>query len=260
MSFSETGALASQRRDGTGMLFASGEVMVFGGRDANGTLATTEVFDPNAGAWGPGPSMLVDRFEETVVATPYGILVAGGTQETGRQTQTPSLNTVQQDEWYDGNQGGFTAVNSLNVERRAACGSLLGNGGVIVAGGLDAGGYTLGSIEVFDPQGGFFAPAGSLAVARSRAVSRRIDDDVLVVGGVTVDQSGGLQTVDSVETVNATGSIGWFPVVYGGRLSHTVTHLYDGRILIVGGFASPSNDISGMDGYAVGSAEFFTRP
>jgi hypothetical protein len=258
-SFSETGTLAAPRRDGTAVLFASGEVLIFGGRDMNGTIGGSEVYDPVSGGWSPGPGMQYDRYDETVVVTGSGILVCGGANEAGRQTASPSINDVTTDEWYDPSQGLFETTNSLNQARRSACGSLLGNGNAIIAGGVDGNGQTLASLEVFDVQSGLFTFTGSLSVARQRAVSRRLDDDVLVVGGVNY-QNGSPSTVDSVETINASGSVGWFSVVYGGRLSHTVTHLADGRFLILGGFATPSNDISGMDGYAVGSAEFFTRP
>jgi hypothetical protein len=44
------------------------------------------------------------------------------------------------------------------------------------------------------------------------------------------------------------------------RLSHTLTHLADGRILILGGFRSPTSDIRGLDGYSNFTGEVYSRP
>jgi hypothetical protein len=64
---------------------------------------------------------------------------------------------------------------------------LLTNGKVLVAGGRGAS-TQLQSAELYDPDGGFFSPTGSLAVPRENAVAvRLVDGRVLVAGGYNAD-------------------------------------------------------------------------
>ncbi|HZV02739.1 MAG TPA: kelch repeat-containing protein, partial [Planctomycetota bacterium] len=248
-AFTETGALNTARRDGQAVLFTNGMVMVYGGRDANGnSLATSEIWDPSSGTWSQGPQMVQDRYEFVSVVFSGGLLVCGGTS-TG-------IGTVTQDELY---VSGFGPTGSLNQPRTGACGSMLGSGDVLVAGGNDDTGVPLDSIEVYSASTNTFSYAGSLQSARYRAVSKRIWDDVVVIGGESVDSGGNVTTVDTVETVNAAGSIATFPL-NTSRMSHTATHLADGRVLIVGGFSAPTTDVYGMDGYSNYTAEVYVRP
>jgi hypothetical protein len=100
---------------------------------------------------------------------------------------------------------------------------------------------------------------GDLQTARAHPCSKRIWDDVVVIGGMSYDVNGNETAIQTVETVNAQGVIATFGL-NTPRMSHTSTHLNDGHNLIVGGFAYPSSDPLGLDGTANDSTEFYIRP
>jgi hypothetical protein len=258
-AFTETGALATARRDHDAVLLATGQVMVFGGRDVNGTVASSELYDPVAGTWSAGPSMQVGRYDAAVIPYTGGVFVAGGATQTGRTTANPVLNNVTSDESFDPSVPAFSLAGSLNTERREPAGVLMDTNDLLVFGGADGNNASLTSIEMYDPGLGLWTPVGDLAAARQRCVSGRIDGDALAIGGMTTDAAGNVTTVDTVETLNESGAVASFKLQLS-RLSHTVTSLNDGRVLILGGFRNPSTDIRGLDGTSNQTGEYYVRP
>lgn len=78
---------------------------------------------------------------------------------------------------------GFSYTGSMSVARSAHTATLLLDGKVLVAGGVN-GATTLASAEIFDPATGTFAATGSMNVARQQhAAVLLADGTVLVVGG-----------------------------------------------------------------------------
>src|SRR5207247_7243455 len=59
----------------------------------------------------------------------------------------------------------WTATGSLSTAREFLAATLLANGKVLVAGGLNTSGY-LASAELYDPASGTWSATGSLATAR----------------------------------------------------------------------------------------------
>ncbi len=111
---------------------------MFGGRDLNGTVASSEIWDPSTGQWSGGPDMVTGRYEAATALCPSGLLVLGGMVEVNRQT-TPSLGLAS-DEMLDASVGSFvTAPSNLSQERTAATATTVGDASdVIVIGGSDA--------------------------------------------------------------------------------------------------------------------------
>src|SRR5437762_2574025 len=131
-----------------------------------------------------------------------------------------------------GQSGTWTATGSLGTAHASHTATLLPNGKVLVAGGVDYSG-TLGSAELYDRASGTWMATGSLGNARAGHTATLLPNRmVLVAGGV--DSSG--HSAASAElydpasgTWTATGSLGT------ARSSHTATLLPNGKVLVVGG-------------------------
>src|SRR5207302_753931 len=120
-----------------GVPLDDGRVFIFGGRDANGSLSSSEVYDPSTGQWSQGPDLVNGRYDASSLVTPAGLMVMGGAAEQNRTTN-PEVGNVDFDELLDPNQGIFVAASSrLNNERSAAAGAVTDAGDTFVAGGTD---------------------------------------------------------------------------------------------------------------------------
>ncbi|HEX5052421.1 MAG TPA: kelch repeat-containing protein [Planctomycetota bacterium] len=89
-TFTATGTMATPRMGHTATLLADGRVFVTGGLAAltvtptqlsavHDATNTTEIYDPAAGTWSPGPNLLTPRAGHVAITRPNGkILLAGG--------------------------------------------------------------------------------------------------------------------------------------------------------------------------------------
>jgi len=105
-----------------------GGALAIGGsdeRDWRGRIATAERFDARRGKFVAVARLAVPRFKlaDAVVATPAGIVVAGG---------APSV------ELYEPRTGRFRTIERLTGERHFATATRLPTGNVLVAGGYDS--------------------------------------------------------------------------------------------------------------------------
>ena len=86
-------------------------------------------------------------------------------------------------EIYDPNTKSFWAVGEMAATRGGHAATLLADGGVLVAGGENAGG-PLNSTELFDPATGRFRTVGSMTNARrGHSATVLADGRVLIAGG-----------------------------------------------------------------------------
>ena len=77
--FKATGSLNAARYGHTATLLATGQVLVVGGTDDNGYLATAEVFDPSTGKWSPTGDLHDGRGFHTAALLGDGtVVVVGG--------------------------------------------------------------------------------------------------------------------------------------------------------------------------------------
>ena len=156
-TWTATGSLATARDDHTATLLPNGKVLVAGGYDGSGTLASAELYDPASGTWTATGSLATARYRHTATLLPNGkVLVAGGSDNSGALASA---------ELYDPASGTWTATGSLATARDCHTATLLPNGKVLVAGGFDGSG-SLASAELYDPASGTWTATGSLATAR----------------------------------------------------------------------------------------------
>ncbi len=143
------------------------------------TLAPAPAAAVAAGSWGYTGDMGASqaRYRGLAVTLPTGkVLVSGGGNST---------NNLASALLYDPALGTWAATGSMNSSRIVHTATLLQNGTVLAAGGVDDDYDMQASAELYSPAAGTWAPTGSLNQARYYHAAALLDDGrVLVAGGI----------------------------------------------------------------------------
>lgn len=188
-------SMTSPRVFGTALPRADRRWMVAGGGGgallAQTGVATTDVYDPVADTFTPGPVLTTPRSMHTATLLPNGRwLLAGGVNASN--DPQPSC------EVYDPTTDTFAAVASMGTPRMGHTATLLNNGKVLVTGGLQA--LTVvptqlsaihditNTAEVYDPVADTWTAVPNLSTPRAGHVAiLRPDGKVLLAGGLSWD-------------------------------------------------------------------------
>jgi hypothetical protein len=190
--WSSTASMATGRLIFAAARLPSGKVIVTGGwaaTDASAAVyATTEIYDPLAVTWTPGPPMSTPRSGHEAVALPSGkVLVIGGFPSGGG-----GVNALASAELYDPVTNSWAATAPMGAARAYHGATLLFDGRVLVVGGIrNRGDFSsvLSSAEVYSPATGTWSNAGVMAVPRTRmSVTSLPDGRALVAGGRTLGE------------------------------------------------------------------------
>ncbi len=232
-SFAYTGSLNIPRGFHSATLLPNGKVIVVGGYNGSGCLASSELFDPSTRTWMmTGALTVTNRLRHTATLLPSGVvLVVGGWS---------GWNTLASSELYDPTTGVWTQTGSLGTGRCDHTATLLPNGRVLVTGGRvgAVGNSVTSSAELYDPAAGRWTTTGSMSANRwLHSATLLPSGKVLVAGGAdasVVEQS-------SAELYDPESGT-WIPT--GGmttnRADHSATLLANGLVLVAGGSPTPN--------------------
>ncbi len=139
--------------------------------------------------------------------------------------------------------GTLRLTGTLNVARHSHSATLLTDGRVLVAGGVEQDKGPLDSSEIYDPKTGQFTLAGRLTIKRGGHTATRLTDGrVLLVGG------GNWRGLASAETYDpATGTFRAVGNMSVPRVGHRATLLPDGKVLITGGQQNDQNKLASAE-------------
>jgi hypothetical protein len=146
-------------------------------------------------------------------------------------------NTQVTSELYDPATGVWSAGPPVGLVGRAFFAAvLLRDGRVLVTGGRGPSGQ-LSSCYLYDPDGGTWSPAASLAVGRDSHTATLLPDGRVLVAGGQNPLNNPINSAEIYDPVNNT----WAPTgsLNVAHRAHSATQLDDGRVLVAGGVTIP---------------------
>lgn len=217
-TFADAGRLTTRRFAHRAVVLPDGRVVVLGGISTRGTdggsLASTEIFNPSNGTWGPLTPMSVTRNQLAASLLPNGTVIAIG--GVGLNS-TEVLN------------GAAWEPPQLMPQGRRTTGvpTLLPTGELLLSSG-DNNGTPIAVTELYSIDGGAWTTNGATlaAIHADFAAPLLPSGEVLIAGGAAA-----AEIFDP-----ATGTVRSVGTPPGGtRVGSTATLLHDGRVLLAGG-------------------------
>lgn len=256
-------------------------------------LSSGELLDPDGRRFFAGPALGIARAQHVTLTLPSGVLVVGGRSSVAgamdevellsdgtflrldplAQPRRAATAVLLDDgglvlggldaaglpvdaaaERFDAGAGRFLAEARPARPRAFASASVLGDGRVLIAGGLTTPACPMGcalpataSIEAFDPQAHEFREIGTLAVPRwGHTATTLPDGTVLVVGGLGGNEFGG--PVPQVERIDpSTGTAHLQYTLTEPRAFHTTTLLGTGFVYVAGGIGAEGGALSSVE-------------
>jgi hypothetical protein len=244
-TWSFTDSMTDPRRGHRASVLGDGRVLVSGGRFFNGNfyeyLSSAEIYNPETESWTITGSMSITRHYHTSTLLQDGrVLVAGGYYRDFNGNFY-HLNSA---EIYDPQTGQWSLTGSMAATRGGHTATLLEDGRVMVAGGVNS--AYLASAEIFDPQTGTWSTTGSSNVARAGHTATMLPDGLVLVAS---GSSGGTTTfTTSAELYDpASGTWSLTGSLNQGREWHTATLLPVGLVLVAGGHSLSSAEIYNLE-------------
>jgi len=250
-SWTASGHLNIARSNASAVLLPNGQVLVAGGCISNclgATTASAELYSSASGSWASTGTMKQARAYFGMVLLPNGqVLVAGGC--TGLNSNGCSGVTAAA-EIYNPSTGKFSSTGAMKVARGSFTLTLLANGQILAAGGINGANNPLGSAELYNPRNGKWTLTGNLNVARDEHTANLLSNGkVLVAGG---EDPSGVTTVKTELYNPSTGKWRFTGNLNVSRLEHTATMLMNGNVLIAGG-----NNVTANNTTVLSSAELY---
>ncbi|MEZ6194273.1 MAG: hypothetical protein R3F20_00885 [Planctomycetota bacterium] len=260
-TLSATGGMTQARAGHVATLLGNGKVLVTGGLPSfvggttmlaailNGALNTGEIYDPATGTWSAVPgTMASKRFGHSQVLLNDGrVMITGGINGgftlfgQDLPTYTPTCN------FYNPVTNAFQSAPSFATARAGHATSVLGNGDVLLTGGIVSGLLSIptatSSCQRFNGSVWSSAPALPTAVALHSQIAANGNGDAIVMGGVTgtflalgVSSAAVRHTGTAATPLATVGTNPGDPAEMAtARGSHTCTPLYDGTFVVIGG-------------------------
>jgi len=238
-SFAATADMNSTRSDFTATTLANGKVLVAGGLDVSGFLASAELFDPATATWTPTGALNLTRDGHTATLLPDGkVLVVGGVEASDA-----SSDSLADAELYNPAEGRWRVTGSLHIPRRWHTATLLSDGRVLVVGGYNEKNGFISAAELFDPKTGKWSLTEKMMTPRrAHTATLLADGRVLVAGGLT--RLGNLANAEIYDPARGKWVTG--AAMSMARKYHTATLLPNGKVLVAGGQGVINNTQSAL--------------
>ena len=233
-TWSPAASMAGARLQPTATLLGDGRVLVAGGGSGGeAATASVEIYDPAADRWAPAAPMSTARVEASALLLRNGdVLVAGGASAAANQDG--SLDTA---EVYDPRSNRWKPTPEMTSAHAGADSAVLGDGTVLVAGGLDyQGGYGIAvqATDLYNPALNSWSSGPPLLVARGQAGGALLaNGSFLVVGGRSRSNARSESTAELFDPLAKRWRL--LPLLPETRVGSTVTAVPGGRALVVGG-------------------------
>ena len=225
VGFTPSAPMATPRAYHPATSLADGRLLVVGGSNSGGVLASAEIYDPVLDTWSPAGTLATARQDHEATLLANGtVLVTGGAGAGG----SPRFASA---ELYDPTTNAWTSAGTMAIPRVYHQSTLLANGKVLVTGGDGA----VASNELYDPATNAWSPAPSTQPRYAHSATRLKTGKVLVVGGFR-EPTNYLGDTELFDPDAGT----WTP---GPALplmlleNQDAVLLPDGRVMLVGGFA-----------------------
>ena len=161
-------------------------VVAGGGYDDNlvwYTLKNVDVFDPVASAWSLLWFMNDERRSHAAALLPDGTLLVTGGSDQGQDDGTEAAVELDSTELYNPAVGLWELGPPLDQKRTTHTATVLENGAVLLAGGVDDTGSALSSTETYS--GGAFSPSAAMNRDRYQHTATPLESGaVLIAGGL----------------------------------------------------------------------------
>lgn len=157
-------------------------------------------------------------------------------------------------------KGSLHALSPMKYPRYAHTATLLDNGSVLIAGGMEERNRAAASAEVYDPATGAFTETGSLKHRRVGHTATLLKDGrVLIAGGSNeIFYLGALRSAEIYDP--ATGEFTDTGDMNTARLGHRAILLPDGKVLVTGGQAGDESKIASAEVYDPVTNSFTRAP
>ena len=228
-SWSVAASMSTARDNHIAILLPNGKVLVTGGQNSSGVLATAELYNPATGTWSNTGSMTTAHTYFHASLLPNGkVLVEGGRDNSGKYISTAEI--------YDPTSGTWSVTGSMFQPHadNTLPAVLLPNGKVLVAGGSGA------STELYD------SATGTWSVTSSMNSARTYFPTVLLLNGKVLTAGGwsGSSVLASAELYDpATGNWSATSSMSTPYHFHTAALLQNGKVLVAGGYDASWNSI-----------------
>jgi len=222
---------ATSRTRAGNVLLGSGRVLQVAGASPNATYwANTQTFALDGSGFVPVGELSTGRAESVVVALPDGRALTFG----GIVNASSFLLSTLVEEW-DPVALAWSARGNLGSNRFRHTATLLGDGRILVAGGVATGGPIDGrDAEIWVRGVGAVSPANEMLIRRAAHTATTFPDGrVLLIGGYDLGTGDAIATCEWFDPATATFAAG--PQLAVARFYHAAVPLADGRVLVVGG-------------------------
>ncbi|MFW3145578.1 MAG: Kelch repeat-containing protein [Thermoplasmatota archaeon] len=237
--------LTGPRFNHTATLLKDGCVLIAGGtEDGQASLSSAEIYCPDDRIWLPSGEMLEKRQRHTADLLPDGrVLAAGGFNGEGHPSLMKDLSptgsfSLSSTEIYNSYREAWETGPPLSTGRFWHRAVVLGDGNIVVIGGINITEGALASCELFDVRAFTWKAFPSLNVGRARFTAVLLRDGrILVAGG---HDGAAKKPYSSCEVYDpALGRWEFTAPMNRARGYHAGVLLPDGRYLVSGGFSAP---------------------